>query len=112
MTTFLWLGDEDPSAQVVTIYGHTFVKGAPVNVTDKMATDKLAANSMFSKEKSAKVAEAEEPTADELAARAEEGTEKAALKAELREMGVTLAGNPSVDTLREKLAAAHRAASN
>ncbi len=35
MAAVTWLGDEDPAAQVITQYGHTFVKGEPVNVPDK-----------------------------------------------------------------------------
>jgi hypothetical protein len=57
---------------------------------------------MFSTDK-ADPTPAIEPGEDELAERAEAGTEKAALKARLRDLGVVPKGNPSVDTLREAL---------
>ena len=102
MSKFTWLGDSDPNAQDVSMFGHTFVKGEPVNVTDKDAAAKLANNPMFTTEK-ADPTPAEEPDADTLAARAEEGTVKGALKARLKDLGVTVQGNPSEDTLRNKL---------
>jgi hypothetical protein len=35
MAQVTWLGDEDPSAQSIKQYGHTFVKGVPTAVPDK-----------------------------------------------------------------------------
>lgn len=98
-----WLGDSDPEAVAVTIYGQTFVKGESTAVKDKAVFERLSGNPMFSSEKSAAETPADEPTEEERNERAEEGTEKAALKAKLRELGITVAGNPSVETLRNKL---------
>lgn len=102
MSKLTWIGDSDPEAQMVLIEGVTFVKGQPVDVKDKGLFDALKGNPMFSAEKADPV-EADEPDAETLAARAEEGTEKAALKTELRARGVSVQGNPSVETLRAKL---------
>ena len=85
-----WLGDGDPEAQSITQDGMTFVKGEKVAVKDKKVFERLSRNPMFSSEA--------KPDG------AEEGTEKGALKARLRELGVTIQGNPLVDTLRSKLA--------
>lgn len=104
MAKLIWLGDSDPEAQAVTIEGVTFVKGEATEVKDKKLADKLATNPTFSTDTKAEAVAAEEPSEEELANRAEEGTEKAALKARLREYNVTVQGNPSVDTLRSKLA--------
>lgn len=104
MGTLTWLGDGDPDAQMIEQDGVVFVKGEKTTVKDKAVFDRLSNNPMFSAEANAKPAAADEPSEEELAARAEEGTEKAALKAKLQEYGVTLQGNPSVDTLRAKLA--------
>lgn len=104
MTAITWLGDSDPAAQAVSQFGYTFVKGEPVNVTDKKVAEKLTANPLFSAEKSAEATKAKEPTAEELAARAEEGTEKGALRARLKDLGVMVGPNASTDTMRQKLA--------
>jgi hypothetical protein len=103
MAKITWIGDSDPNAQSISQFGYHFVKGEPVDVRDKKVAGKLATNPLFSTDK-VEAAEADEPDAADLAARAEEGTEKAALKAQLRELGVAVQGNPSVDTLRSKLA--------
>ncbi|HEX8414726.1 MAG TPA: hypothetical protein VF637_12700 [Sphingomicrobium sp.] len=108
MTKLTWLGDSDPAATDIQIYGYSFAKGEAVNVTDKKLADKLATNPMFSTEAKAEAAPAEEPTAEEVAERAEQGTVKGALKARLKELGVSTPGNPSEDTLRDKLAATLR----
>lgn len=102
MAKFTWLGDEDPSVQSVTVFGVTFVKGEAVSVpgTKKGAIEKLKANPMFSTEAHPDVVDSDEPEA----ADPEAGTEKAYLKAELAERGVVMRGNPSEDTLRNKLA--------
>jgi len=107
MAKFTWLGDGDPEAQDITLFGHVFVKGESVNVTDKNVAEKLAGNPMFTTEK-ADPTPADEPTSEELADRADEGTEKGALKARLKGLGVTITGNPSIDTLRNKLVEATR----
>lgn len=104
MTKLTWIGDSDPEAQSITQNGITFVKGEPTTVSDKKLAEKLATNPMFSTDAKAAPAEAMEPSEDEIAARSDEGTEKGALKARLRELGVTMQGNPSVETLRAKLA--------
>lgn len=99
-----WLGDGDPEAQSITQDGIAFVKGEKVAVKDKAVFDRLSKNPLFSSEAKPDVAQAAEPSEDEIAARADEGTEKGALKAQLRNLGVAIQGNPSVDTLRAKLA--------
>lgn len=103
MSKLTWIGDSDPEAQMVLIEGVTFVKGQPVEVKDKGLFDELKGNPMFSAEAKADPVDADEPDAETLAARAEEGTEKAALKEQLRARGVSVQGNPSVETLRAKL---------
>lgn len=102
-----WLGDGDPEAQAITQNGMMFIKGEKVAVKDKDVFERLSRNPMFSAEADAKAAPADEPTEDEQLARAEAGTERGALKAQLKGMGVSVPGNPSVDTLRAKLAEAH-----
>lgn len=104
MGKLTWIGDSDPEAQMVLVEGHTFVKGQPVEVKDKELFDALKGNPMFSAEAKADPAEADEPNEDAQNARAEEGTEKGALKAQLKALGVSVQGNPSVETLRAKLA--------
>lgn len=106
MSNLTWLGDSDPDAQAVTIGDVTFVKGVSTPVKDKALFEELSGNPMFSKDAKAEPVEADEPTEDEQAARAEEGTEKAALRRQLAERGVTVKGNASVETLRAKLAEA------
>lgn len=107
MAALTWIGDSDPEAQSITLYGQTFVKGEPVNVTDKKVLEKLDGHPMFAKGK-AEVVAADEPSEEEQAARAEEGTVKAALKAQLAQHGIVMKGNPSEDTLRNKLVEATR----
>ena len=106
----VWLGDEDPQSQLVRIGDLVFVKGQSVTVPDKHEhADMIRDNPTFAVDDSkAKPVEAVEPTADEQRERAEEGTEKAALKAQLRALGVSVQGNPSEDTLRTKLADASK----
>lgn len=107
MAKFTWLGDEDPSKQSVNMFGVTFVKGESTDFPDKReGLEKLKGNPMFSTDSKAETVEAKEPEAPDV----EAGTEKAALKDELRRMGVTVQGNPSLETLRDKLAAAHKKA--
>lgn len=106
----VWLGDEDPQSQIVQFGDLVFIKGQSVSVPDKHGyADLIRDNPTFAIDDSkAKPVEADEPDADEAAAKAEEGTEKAALKSELRAMGVNVQGNPSVETLRAKLADAYK----
>ena len=103
MNKLTWIGDSDPDAQMVLIEGVTFVKGEATEVKDKELFDALKDNPMFSADAKAEAATADEPTEDELTARAEEGTEKAALRKQLADRGVTVKGNASVETLRAKL---------
>jgi len=104
MSKLTWIGDSDPDAQMVLIEGVTFVKGEATEVKDKELFVALKDNPMFSADAKAEVAAADEPTEDELAARAEEGTEKAALRKQLAAHGITVKGNASPETLRAKLA--------
>lgn len=101
-----WLGDGDPQAQLITIGDLRFIKGEAVNVpADHDAADQIRGNPTFATDADkADVVEADEPTKDEQMARAEEGTELGALKAQLRALGHDVKGNPSVDTLRNRLA--------
>jgi hypothetical protein len=103
MGKLTWIGDSDPDAQMVLIEGVTFVKGEATEVKDKELFEALKQNPMFSADAKAEVVEADEPSEDEQNARAEEGTEKAALRRQLLERGVTVKGNASVETLRAKL---------
>lgn len=103
MSKLTWIGDSDPDAQMVLIEGVTFVKGEATEVKDKELFEALKQNPMFSADAKAEVVEADEPSEDEQTARAEEGTEKAALRRQLAERGVTVKGNASVETLRAKL---------
>lgn len=108
MAKLTWLGDSDPEATDITQFGVNFPKGEAVEVKDKDIADKLSKNPMFSTDSKAEAVPADEPDAEELAARGEEGTERAALKTRLRELGVDVKGNPNVETLRNKLAEALR----
>ncbi len=107
MTSFkaTWLGDGDPMAQMVRMGDLVFVKGESVLVkADHDYAERIKSNPMFSVgDAKAEPAPVDEPEAEELAERAEEGTEKGAIKAQLRAMGVEVKGNPSLDTLRNKL---------
>ena len=102
----VWLGDEDPASQIVRMGDLVFVKGQSVTVPKGHAMyDAIHDNPTFAVDgEKANPAEADEPTEDEQRERAEEGTEKAAIKAELKALGITVQGNPSVETLRGKLA--------
>lgn len=101
-----WLGDEDPYRQVITEGGVRFVKGEAVSVPADVEfngfkwADNFRNNPMFAVDEKADVVESKEEDQPE-----ETGTEKAALKAELRDTyGIAVQGNPSVETLRNKLA--------
>lgn len=102
MAKYTWLGDEDPSVQVIEQFGYTFVKGEPTDVPDKdkASLEKLKGNQTFSTDAKAEPVASDEPAPVD----PDVGTEKAALKAELAKRGVSMKGNPSVDTLRAKLA--------
>lgn len=102
MTKLTWIGDSDPEAQSVTQDGITFVKGVATPVDDKDVFKRLSGNPMFSAD-----AKAEPVEADEVApVDPDEGTEKGAIKRRLRDdFGVSMQGNPSLETLRTRLAA-------
>lgn len=101
MADVIWLGDEDPSAQVIDQYGYTFVKGQPTEVEDKdAAIAKLKDNPFFSFKKADPVDSKEPKPKDP-----DEGTEIAAVRKELDDMGVKYDGRSGIDTLRTKLAA-------
>lgn len=104
MSKLTWLGDSDPSAQVITQNGVTFVRGEAVEVKDKALAEKLGNNPMFSTDAKAEPVEVDEPDEEEVSARVEAGTVKGYLKEQLRAYGVTVQGNPSEETLRGKLA--------
>jgi len=101
-----WLGDVDASRQLVTDGGITFVKGEAVKVpvdvefNGRPWANKFRGNPAFAVDEKADVVESDEAEQPE-----EEGTEKAALKAELRQRGEEVKGNPSLETLRNRLAA-------
>lgn len=102
----MWLGDEDPSAQLIRMGDLRFIKGEVTKVpADNGYLEMIKGNPLFAIDDSkAEPHAADEPTDDEQRERAEEGTEKAAIKAELRTLGIAIQGNPSLDTLRGKLA--------
>lgn len=93
-----WLGDADPSQQVITEGGIRFVKGeaakVPLDVmfNGRSWARKFQGNPMFSVEIDA--------TED-----GDDADEKAALKAQLRDAGEAVQGNPSLETLRTRVAA-------
>lgn len=103
--TATWLGDEDPHRQLITEGGVRFIKGEPVNVPEDVKfngvpwASKIKRNPMFSIEKNTDLIESVEAEQPE-----ETGTELAALKTELRSRGQEVKGNPSVETLRGRLA--------
>lgn len=100
-----WLGDEDPNAQIIRIGDLRFIKGEAVTVPDDHEhADMIRDNPVFSNEGKAEVVEAREPSDDEMEARQDDGTERGALKRILRDAGQSVQGNPSVDTLRERVA--------
>lgn len=102
-----WLGDSDPSAQIIRMGDLRFVKGESTDVPgDHELADGIRDNPVFSVDGKGEPVEADEPDEDEIAARAEEGTEKGALKAQLRSLGHDVKGNPSLDTLRNRLSEA------
>lgn len=104
----VWLGDEDPQSQFIRMGDLAFVKGQSVTVPEKHEyADMIRDNPTFAVDGTkAEPVEADEPSAEEQQARSEEGTEKAAIKHRLRELGQPVQGNPSLDTLRERLAKA------
>jgi hypothetical protein len=103
MAQVTWLGDEDPEAQVITMFGHEFVKGVPTSVPDKdPSMEKLKGNAFFSVGKGGDVVESHEPDPVD----PDEGTERAAVKAELDRMNVKYDGRAKLETLREALAKA------
>lgn len=102
----VWLGDEDPAAQIIRMGDLRFIKGEMTTVpADHEFADSIKGNPVFAVDDAkAEPAEAREPTAEEQQERAEEGTEKGALKAQIRAAGGEVPkGNPSVETLRNKL---------
>ena len=97
-----WLGDDDPSQQIIEQYGYTFIKGEPTEVDEfdaKLA--KFRSSTAFSTEKGAKPVESEEPEKPDPDA----GTEIAAVRAELDALHVKYDGRSGLDNLRAKLAA-------
>lgn len=106
MGKLTWIGDSDPAAQSVTLYGHTFVKGEPVEVKDKETAEKLSNNPLFTTDKG-ELTKADEPSEEAQVEAAEAGTEKGAIKAQLRSLGAEVPkGNASVETLRTALSKA------
>lgn len=98
MADVTWLGDADPSVQMITMYDHTFVKGVPTSVPDKdPRMGKFKGNALFS------VGEAAEAVADE---DPDKDAEIAQVRADLDELGVKYRPNTGLDKLREKLAEA------
>lgn len=101
-----WLGDEDPSVQVIEQYGHTFVKGEPTKVDAKdEALKKLEGNRFFSTKKADPVKSAEPEPVDP-----DKGTEIEAVRKELDALGIEYDGRNGLETLRGKLAAAKKEA--
>lgn len=96
-----WLGDEDPSQQVIEQYGHVFVKGEPTEVDENdPKLGKFRSSSVFSLSKDAKPVESQEPAPVD----PDEGTELAAVRGELDALRVKYDGRLGLDALRAKLA--------
>lgn len=99
----MWLGDDDPNAQMVRFGDLTFVKGETVNVPgDHEMAERIRENPTFAIDdsKAEAVKENEPEPVDP-----EKGTVKAALKDAIVEAGGERPkGNPSEDTLRTTLA--------
>lgn len=95
-----WLGDEDPSVQVIEQYGHRFVKGEPVAFHGD--TTKLEGNPFFSVGKKADPIESDAPPAVD----PDQGTETAAIKRQLDARSVAYKSDATLDTLRGALAKA------
>ena len=94
-----WLGDEDPSVQIIEQGGHSFTKGIPTDVEGDLG--KFEGNPFFSTERNPEPVESKEPEpADDVG----DGTELGAVKAELRARGIAFGPNSSLNTLRAKLA--------
>lgn len=103
MKTFkaTWLGDEDPFRQLIEFGGLRFVKGEAADVpADHPMAAKIMGNPRFSSEKNAEVIAAVEPERPD----PEEGTEIAAAKKQAADLGIKLQGNPSLDTVRARIA--------
>lgn len=101
-----WLGDGDPQSQIIFMGDLRFIKGEAVTVpADHEFAERIAGNPVFSVDNDKREpVDVSQPSDEELTERGEEGTEKAALKAQLKARGVVVKGNPSEDTLRTKLA--------
>jgi hypothetical protein len=103
MADVTWLGDEDPSVQSITMYGHSFVKGEPTTVPDRDSfMGKFKGNAFFSVGKGGDVVASDEPES----ADPDDGTEIAAVRKDLDELGVSYRANASLATLRARLAEA------
>lgn len=106
--TVTYLGDGDPSVQSVDMFGRTFVKGEAVSVRvgqkgiSERNFEKIVNNPTFSTERDPDLVDAEEPEP----ADPDEGTELAALRADLDGLGVKYRPNEGVDALRARLAKA------
>ena len=97
----MWLGDEDPNAQLIRMGDLRFIKGEVTKVdADHGYMEMIKGNPMFAVDDS----KAEPAVAIEHQADPDEGTEKGAIKDQLRALGISVQGNPSLDTLRGKLA--------
>lgn len=94
--TVTWLGDEDPNAQIIHMGDLRFIRGEAVKVDAEHGyMQMIRGNPLFAVDEKAEVTEIDD-----------EEAEKTALKEQLATVGVTMRGNPSVDTLRSKLAEA------
>lgn len=101
-----WLGDADPNQQLIHEGGVRFIKGeatkVPVDVEFNGIpwANNFRGNPMFAVDEKADVVDSDEAEQPE-----EAGTERAAVRAELKALGVEVRGNPSIETLRDRLAA-------
>lgn len=92
-----WLGDGDPSSQVIFIGGHRFIKGDPTDVDEDISVnglpfaDTIRGNPMFAIDDTPDI---EEPGEDEIAA----------MKRTLDERGVKYRSNISGAKLRDLIA--------
>ncbi len=110
MSQITWLGDEDPTVQVIEQYGHSFVKGVPTSVPDKDPKLAKFKNSVFFHVKgddkgSPEPVESKEPEAPDPDA----GTEIEALRRGLDGLGQKWHHNSKAEALRKQLGEAQAA---
>jgi hypothetical protein len=97
----IWLGDEDPAAQIIHMGDLRFIKGESITVpADHKLGELISQNPMFAVDDAkAEATPAIEPNIDPDA-----GTERGVVMAELDAANIKYDGRAKIDTLRELLA--------